>query len=78
MERRSDDLHTGVRPLSFVFGGGQMSWLFYSAVQMNVVRGCVSAVLVDATFDHVCLESREFDAERLWEDNARSSVRRCI
>ena len=30
----------------------------YSAVQINVVKGCVSAVLVHATFDNVYLDSR--------------------
>ena len=30
----------------------------YSAVQINVVEGCVSAVLFHATFDHVYLDSR--------------------
>ena len=29
-----------------------------SAVQINVVKGCVSAVLAHATFDHVHLDSR--------------------
>ena len=30
----------------------------YSVVQINVVKGCVGAVLVHATFDRVYLESR--------------------
>ena len=30
----------------------------YSAVQINVVKGCVRAVSVDATFNHVYLDSR--------------------
>ena len=32
----------------------------YSAVQINVVKGCVSAVLVHATFDPVYLDSRVY------------------
>ena len=28
----------------------------HSDVHINVVKGCVSAVLVNATFDHVCLD----------------------
>ena len=32
--------------------------VWYSGVHINVVRGCVSAVSVHATFDHVYLESR--------------------
>ena len=32
----------------------------YSAVQINVVKGCVSVVLVHATFDNVYLDSRVF------------------
>ena len=34
------------------------SYSQYSAFQMNVVKGCVSAVLVHATFDYVNLDSR--------------------
>ena len=32
--------------------------LFYSAVTINVVRGCAIAVLTHETFDHVYLDSR--------------------
>ena len=34
------------------------SWLMYSAVQINVVKGCVSEVLAHAIFDHVYLDCR--------------------
>ena len=31
----------------------------YSAVQINVVKSCVSAILINATFDHMYLDNRE-------------------
>ena len=34
------------------------SFLMYSAVQINVVKGCVSEVLAHAIFDHVHLDCR--------------------
>ena len=34
----------------------------YSAVQLNVVKGCVNAVLIHATFEHVYLDSRVLPA----------------
>ena len=30
----------------------------YYAVQINVVKGCMTAVLIHATFDHAYLDSR--------------------
>ena len=37
---------------------GSERGIAYSVVQKNVVKSCVSAVLVHATFDHVYLDSR--------------------
>lgn len=36
---------------------------FYSAVQINVVKGCVSAVFIYANLDHVYLGNRVYE---LW------------
>ena len=56
----------------------------YSDVQINMVKGCVTAGVVDAAFDHVYLDSRvlmwvSFIGSRLlvdveWKPPARSGV----
>ena len=45
--------YNACRPREIERGKEKRERAYCSAVQINVAKGCVSSVLVDATFDHV-------------------------
>ena len=50
----------------------------YTAVQINVVKGCVSVVIVHATFDHVYWDSRVLISSSATNRCRKIPIQKCI